>query len=776
MKLIDKLLKVLKTDRNTFFTYILTLVSIYLVVDRMTELLLLGFTGLSISYWGPFMYTFALACPVFAFLFCYSSKFVTSDRIKVSFFYLYVTALYIIALSMFVQWGNTTIWSVMMSLPGYPEVASNFPELFKPALTSLALYLPLTTFYPLIKWLYTGVNDSKKFQDSIADYAGINLAKVDKDAGLYSCEVAFARDKVTGATVKLSEQGRFNSLLIVGPSGSGKTSLLFEPMIAADIDKKHFFKEIAKEMGFTALKTGLANLNCPYGNDYVNKNFNLNMLSANSAKSNLYNSYMKKMIINKSGDHYTYRNLGMTVMSPDFDLIDHMMGVANNYDMPFNLIDPNNPDSPGLNPFVFDDPKQTAIAISSVLKGMYVSSASDTEMAFRENISFQVIENIAILLKEMYPRLNDGLLPNLEDLLKMLNDFDLVEEMTEQMKRFPELVAEYSIQIGFFEKNFYANSNGRNDMQRYVSATISQLDGLLRYPGVKNILCNRYNNINYDDSLANGEITFVCTRRGDLGASAHKAFGLFFLLLMQFSVLRRPGNENSRIPHMLYIDEFPDFACSSTEVFFTTYRKYKVATTISSQNLAQLGQESEKVKQIILSNCASKIALGNNSPEENAWWEKEFGEKREWQFSDAYNTDKGSYDPKLGGIKYGFTQNFKSGKIQSMKFKRCAYKLRNGGSSQIGEGILDFMPSKYKEKHPSKSYNFGKFTSGISSDDTDTKSSNRRSSKFGTPHFDDMVNENDEIDPIMMNNSDTKFLYDNEDAIIFDLKRGNPNQ
>ena len=35
-------------------------------------------------------------------------------------------------------------------------------------------------------------------------------------------------------------------------------------MIARDIEKKYFFKEVSKEMGFTALKTGIAFLNKPY--------------------------------------------------------------------------------------------------------------------------------------------------------------------------------------------------------------------------------------------------------------------------------------------------------------------------------------------------------------------------------------------------------------------------------------------------------------------------------------------------------------------------------
>ena len=38
LKYIDKFLKFLKTDRNTFVTYILTLISAYILIDRLVEL------------------------------------------------------------------------------------------------------------------------------------------------------------------------------------------------------------------------------------------------------------------------------------------------------------------------------------------------------------------------------------------------------------------------------------------------------------------------------------------------------------------------------------------------------------------------------------------------------------------------------------------------------------------------------------------------------------------------------------------------------------------
>ena len=56
LKLLDKLLKYLKTDRNTFLTYVLTLVTSYLVIDRIVEMLLMIFTVMPVSYWGQLNY------------------------------------------------------------------------------------------------------------------------------------------------------------------------------------------------------------------------------------------------------------------------------------------------------------------------------------------------------------------------------------------------------------------------------------------------------------------------------------------------------------------------------------------------------------------------------------------------------------------------------------------------------------------------------------------------------------------------------------------------
>lgn len=769
MKIIDNFLKKLGVSRNTFITYILTLLTVYLAVDRIVEFLLMLFTGVSYSYWGPIKYTLALACPIFAFTFSGPSEFASTKKKKVTLFYTYVIGLSVIAISMFTQWLNMAAWLLLVFNPGYVDLVSNFSDLIKPALTSITILFPVLMIPKIFKFLYFGVNDSKDMTRSIWDYGGIDLSDKKQGHGPYTCEVYLCQDSETSKQITIPEASRYQSMFVCGGSGSGKTSLVYEPLIARDLDRKYFFREVSKEMGFTALKTGIAVLNRPYDNDYLNTNFNLNMLTPSSGNEDVYKGYMKKMILDSSTE-ITYKNCGITVLSPDREISDHMISVCKNFGLSYSIIDPSDKNSIGLNPFVYDDTNKIAITISSVLKSMFDISKDESSENYRESIVIQAIENMAILLKEMYPRMNEGMLPNLEDMLKMFTNFDLVEKMCEILSHNEELKDKYSIQLAYFKKNFYKNGIGRENTERYIDIAISQLDKLLRLPGVKSILCNRNKNINFDEMLANGDVTFVCTRRGDLGASSHKAFGLFFLISMQNAILRRPGNEKSRVPNFLYIDEFPDFICKATEPIFTMYRKYKIGTTISAQNLAQLepANSKEGFKQTILSNCANKIFTGGATIEELEWWGNEFGQRREWTFGNTIDFKTMEYDSKHGNVDWKFVPYFKPGKLQALGAKDCAYKVRgSNGKPMAGQGKLSFLESKYKEPKKIKHFDFGKYSDGVTTETEDNNDLPKK--KFDLKNL-DFKDDRNEFNPVQTDTTDSNYLFDNEDAIVVNLK------
>ena len=70
----------------------------------MTEILLIIFTGVSYSYWGPIQYCLALACPMLAYAFSVPSEYSTSKAHKVKIFYVYII-LFLSAIIIFQKWN-----------------------------------------------------------------------------------------------------------------------------------------------------------------------------------------------------------------------------------------------------------------------------------------------------------------------------------------------------------------------------------------------------------------------------------------------------------------------------------------------------------------------------------------------------------------------------------------------------------------------------------------------------------------------------------------------
>lgn len=771
-KLIDKLLKKLNVSRNTFFTFILTLISFYICVDRIVEMLLLMFTGVSSAYWGPIKYSLALLCPAFAYVFAPSSSFCDSRQKKVTFAYVYFTSIYIITISMITQWLNYGLWMLFISVPNYANIITTFPSMVRHAFCAIAMLLPLTTIYPFIRnKILLGVNDSTELIKSIWDYKGISLSDKSIKHNSYMCDVSFTYDFYTGQKIIYGEAARYRSLLVCGSSGTGKTSRVFEPMIAQDIEKKYFFKEASKELGFTALKTGIASIKTPYSNEYLNENFNLNMLVPAFGKETIFKTFLKKMILSDS-PKTVYRNIGLTYLAPDNESIDKMIAICNNYNVKYTLIDPVLTNEIGLNPFVYDDPNKIATTISYTLNAIKFEESEEIS----ENIVIQVLENLSILLKLIYPKMNDGILPNMEDLLNLLNHFELIQKMCEILKTDSELAKDYTFLISYLEKNFYPNSVGLQKMQEYSLNIGSRLENLFRSTKVKNILCNRNKNINFEDVLANGEFIFICTRRGECGKFTSGALGYFFLLSMQNAVLRRPGNEKSRIPHYLYIDEFPDYYNENTETMFTTYRKYCVGTTISAQSISMVG--FDKKDSTVLSNCSSKVFTGGAAPiEELEWWQKEIGQWKQWTYTRTYDGSKGSvgeYDPKMGSIKYGYVDKVRAGNIQFYADNKCAYKIvTDNGAPCNSDGIINLVSSKYKEKHNSKKYDFAKYMSGYAISDENNKTT-QKTKRFNPKRVDFDNSSSGEIDPIQSPDS-SNFLFNNDDALVIKFDKKDEN-
>ena len=164
-----------------------------------------------------------------------------------------------------------------------------------------------------------------------------------------------------------------------------------------------------------------------------------------------------------------------------------------------------------------------------------------------------------------------------------------------------------------------------------------------------------------------------------------------------------------------------------------------------------------KFNSTILSNCSSKVYTGGAVPiDELQWWEKEIGQWKQWSFKRTYDGSKGptgEYKPEFSDVKFDWKDKVKAGNLQTIGDSACAYKIVNdSGKPENSAGFIEFMSSKYKEKHKGKKYDFSKYISGDGISSTDEKSQ-----------------------CLLPASTVSNFLFDNDDALVIDLKKNKKN-
>ena len=787
MNPIDTLLKPFGIDVSSFFTYIFAIGAVLLSFDRLIELGCVLFTGQFVNYWSPLMYTFALFVITSGYSIICASPFCKTILQPIKYYIYYSIAFRIVCGVMVAQWVNEFSWYLLMGFSNFKYIATNMPELINPAITSLTFLFPLFLLKTSIFYYINDVMDADQdWIDSFEDYKGFKLVpekSTRKTPSVYMCNAQICLDDKTGKPAIIPEKKRFEAVFVEGATGTGKTATIVEPMCAMDLERKYFFREVSKKLAYNALNAGLATLRVPYNNEYLNRNFTLSYIKPKPTRVNEYKHYvgdMLKYTDPETGEMY-YRGLGFTLVAPDNACIERVRKVAKAYSIDVNVIDPMDPNSLGINPFIGTDPAKVASIISTVLKGMYESENASSNNVFFANVTQQAFENLAILLKLVYPRMNNGALPTLEDMLSILNNFDLAEEMTEVLKKDPQLSEDYKSLIGYFEKNFYkppvnihgyeiasTYGSGRKETEKFVYGAITQLDNFLRNPGIKRVLCSRDNNINLDKALAEGQIITACTRQGDLGEIHQKAFGMFVILSFKDAVLRRPGIEDTRTPHFVYIDEFP------------LYVKYRCGTLITIQNLSQLTKNSSLAyfKDVIITNTKTQIIFGDMTNDEAEFWSKEIGNKKKWKYKRILadgSTQEGAdkITANFMGAEIDYKPHYKPAKIVNLPFKTCIYKTKDeSGKIVVGRGKTDFITKKFYEPKKCSNYNFEIFESAETEHVSTTSTNNSDDNFYTEKEFysapkassetDNAVNLNVTSKP--MNNVDDIYIEVNNDV------------
>ena len=78
------------------------------------------------------------------------------------------------------------------------------------------------------------------------------------------------------------------------------------------------------------------------------------------------------------------------------------------------------------------------------------------------------------------------------------------------------------------------------------------------------------------------------------------------------------------------------------------------------------------------------------------------------------------------------------------------------------------MESKYKEPKKFKTFDFGKYSDGVTTETEDTENGLNKK-KFNLKKL-NFVDERNEINPVQTDTTDSNYVFDNEDAIVVNLK------
>lgn len=401
-------------------------------------------------------------------------------------------------------------------------------------------------------------------------------------------DLSIAKDLASGRPVKISEKDRYLHTLIDGTSGTGKTSSTILPAIYGDLMTRSKAIQYREKMASQKAVS--------------EKNSEEFILSMNQLAP----------------------ICGITVLAPDDSLTDDVCRLCDGHNIPYNRIDASKTSDgkkkkhwTGMNPFyipvsLHEEELHEAIVKKAVIFSdimLVISDLKGKSDSYFTGLNRQMLTNLAILTMLTIPPLRHRQATP-EDLQILINDFDLLPEYVSKLEEINRAQGRYTFVLQYINNELIGK--GRAKMEDQSRGTRNIINEFLMMPGSKDVYCSQ-DSIDFDKILLNGEVT-VCNYDLASGDTNAIAFGLFFLLSFNNAVLSRPGTENSRSPHFLYVDELPVLIHSSLEKNFSLFRKFRVAMFCAIQTLDQF-EKNELTKYLkgVILGCANIFVFGRSS-------------------------------------------------------------------------------------------------------------------------------------------------------------------
>lgn len=350
----------------------------------------------------------------------------------------------------------------------------------------------------------------------------------------------------------------------------------------------------------------------------------------------IFKPLMKQVMENK---HY-----GATVLDPKGDLAKEMYALGQFYSREVILFDP-------LLPNVYFNPLQGKIdEVVDTFTSVFISTQVKDSPKYFQNAAEELLINAikAVKYTKQEPTFEDinnlivrGKNPTFLDNLTKMIDVEMDTNKRSELEH-----------IKSYFKNYF-----KDDSREYEdsSSVRTFFNKIMMNGKLKGLFCNssRANHIDLDSHInilnsSPRESSILCISPGGVKISKEdsvltaemKTFiGQLLIKYVQNEIFNRNGNEDTRRPHFLVIDEVQEFINPGMSQIFTQGRSYGLSCWVATQSLLQL-TEADKA---ILLNARNKIFLGGVPVSDIELFIKQFFKKREKSVSISRSRSERNY-------------------------------------------------------------------------------------------------------------------------------------
>lgn len=605
--------KKLNTDKNIFISFIITMLCTYFAIDRILEIFLIIFNGVGISYWSPFKYMIVILLPYLAYMLVIESKMSTQKERNISFFKVYCTFFIIFVASAIVQFTNQFLWNVFFSAPNYQKIIIEDYDIIKRAFVALALYIPIKVSYEAFNYYVENISSNLDSQNALINATGYSLDGNKSFDGAYSLDQELGADISSDQEIIIDQDDRFQNILIIGDSLESKNDNIMEAMIIRDIKKKRFLKEVSKDLSFNLLKTNRAKLKMPNRNEFLNKNFSVDMIYPTPSNEAIFESYTKNLKL----DDNTYKDIGITYISENIESLEKVKKALDLFKFEYTYFDSEDNETIGINPFANTSAITSAKNVANIIYTISVLNDSSVPL---DDDTVKLIESIALILIETYPYTHDGMLPNYEDIYNLLKNLELLDVLIGQFKAKADNVINYSSVVNYFDTEIFKSEDSKAKAKDMVVQPISLLENILENEKLKKLLCNRENNIKIKKHLTDGDIMLFHVAKKDINADLIK---MIIFNIYSSSVQDRAKESKDNIPGIIYLPNFGRYITDDILYKVNNFAKYNVGAVISSVSINQIISTADE--RLLLNTFKNKIILNTASSDDVTRFKKDFG-------------------------------------------------------------------------------------------------------------------------------------------------------